>query len=697
MFADFVRAFAAAAVTVVLPGYFWAVFLRPASGLATRLTYSMLLSMASVPVIALGLARLAGTGVTLWIALVSVGLVFVSGAMAVRVAGAAAGSAAPVLPRPRPIRDGRVLALLAIAFVLALVAMGGQRVSLFVSAQQPAGALLIVIALALVAAGALAAWRPGRAGGPEPARSLPAELRLPALTVVLGLTAFRAYAGVINHDWPYLRGSDLFSHAVMAEQMLAHGSYNSYLVYPPGLPSLTAVICRVSGLSPLSLFPVLAPALLLVTAMGAYALAEELWGWEFGVLAAGLSGLVLIGAYAGFAAGRYPDLISAYFLVTMTVAALIWFFHSPTGRSGMLLAVTGGAVVLYHSVATLYLVVLLAITAVTALTYLLWRRRRRETLGLLVALAGTGVLGACYAWITYGLPGFLGGGSATSTAVSIALGSQPAPAGVQILNALAPAIVWLGALGVAMLGVSTRYLRSEAQVLAVVTVLLWCAIMYAGSRTAVDGFPDRFQRDIGAPLSVVGALGLGVILASLPRPRARARTIAGMVSIAAAGLACALVAWQGINDQIASAQRARDVLSRPVAAAGTWLARHNDGSGTIISSPFVNNGGLSNRAVLALSGYTGLQSYSLKRIRQPRSLPPAGRQPLLDSHEVLTHPRSCRAAGILVKDNVRYVFLYKFDHHSDLAGFRADPRLYRNVLDNARVEIYQPTHKTCTG
>jgi len=154
---------------------------------------------------------------------------------------------------------------------------------------------------------------------------------------------------------------------------------------------------------------------------------------------------------------------------------------------------------------------------------------------------------------------------------------------------------------------------------------------------------------------------------------------------------------QVVSDQITSARPARDVLSRPVAAAGAWLGRHNDGTGTIISSPYMSNGGISNRAVLAMGGYTGLQSYAPLRIRYPRSLPPAGRKPLLDSQEVLTHPQSCRAASILVDNDVQYVVLYKFGQDADLAGFSRDHARYRRVLDNALVVIYQPVHKVCPG
>ena len=52
----------------------------------------------------------------------------------------------------------------------------------------------------------------------------------------------------------------------------------------------------------------LAPALLVLCALGAYTLASGLWGWQYGIAAAALNGLVLTGAYAGFAEGRFPDL-----------------------------------------------------------------------------------------------------------------------------------------------------------------------------------------------------------------------------------------------------------------------------------------------------------------------------------------------------------------------------------------------------
>jgi hypothetical protein len=179
-----------------------------------------------------------------------------------------------------------------------------------------------------------------------------------ALSVALGLVAVRAYAAVIRFDWPYVRGSDQFSYAIMAERLLSHGSYGTFLVYPPGFSTLTAVFCRISGLTPLTLFPVLAPSLLVLVALGAYALATRLWGWEYGVVAAALTGLVLTGAHTSLTQGRYPDLTAAFFLMVMLVAALITLYESRSVRSGLLVTVVGASVVLYHPVVSLYMALL---------------------------------------------------------------------------------------------------------------------------------------------------------------------------------------------------------------------------------------------------------------------------------------------------------------------------------------------------
>jgi hypothetical protein len=535
----------------------------------------------------------------------------------------------------------------------------------------------------------------GLARPATPGRPLIRGLRAGALLVILGLTAYRAYSGVISHDWPFLRGGDQFSHAVMAEQMLAHGSYGAYLIYPPGFPALTAVICRFSGLAPLQLFPVLAPALLVLCALAAYALATGLWGWPYGIAAAALSGLVLDGAYDGFAEGRYPDLVAGYFLIVMVVAALITLYRSASVRSAALLAVTAASVVLYHSVVTLYVVVLLALAAVTGVPYLLYRRERQAARILLLALAAAAVLAVCCGALTYNLAGLITGRSSTSTAVSIALGSQPVPAPGHLLTALGPAIVWLGLFGAGAAAAGIRRLAQPGQVLATLTVLLWTVLMYLGSRTAVDGFPQRFERDLGAPLSVLAALGVVLVVRALLAHWPGTRTALTLSAAAAVAVIAVVALVQTARSLQIGARPGGEVLTHRVAAAGRWLGQHNSGGG-VISTPYLNPG-IGNRAVLAMGSYTGLQSYGAYRIAHPRSLPPAGRQPLLDSNEVLLHPASCQAGAILARDDVRYVVLYRFGNGADLPGFAADRARYHLVFANPSMLIYATTRGPSGG
>ena len=124
------------------------------------------------------------------------------------------------------------------------------------------------------------------------------------------------------------------------------------------------------------------------------------------------------------------------------------------GDTVVLVAVVGATPVLYHSVATLYLVVLLAAVAVIGLPYLLYIRRGREAWVLFVSLAGVAVLSACYGAYTY----LAVHHAATSSAVSIVLGSQSAPGPGGVLKELGPPIVWFGLLGVAALAAGLRYL-----------------------------------------------------------------------------------------------------------------------------------------------------------------------------------------------------------------------------------------------
>jgi hypothetical protein len=686
MFTDLLRGLLAAMAAGVLPGYFWAVVLSPSADPAERLTWSSVLSVASVPVIALALAKLAGTGITLWAALVSMALVAGSGALALAVRGPARASSRPLLPRPPAIRDPSTLALAGIAFAGAL----GVVLIALLHAQVPAW-LLIMVAGLLIVAGATAAWtaKPAPAAQKTARRIRPAW-RAAALTLTLALIAVRAYAGAIRLDWPYLRGTDQFSYVIMSEQMMRHGSYGTFLTYPPGFSVLSAVVCRLSGLTPLVLYPVLAPALLVLTSLAAYVLATRLWGRGCGIAAAALSGLVLNGAYAGFGEGRYPDLMSAFFLMVMVVAALIVLYQTPSLRSAALATVVGASVVFYHPVVTIYLVLLLALVALVGLPYLLLAGRRHDAGVLASTLAAVAFLSACYAAYVYDLGGIISGSSHTSTAVANDLGSQPVPPAGHLLTELAPALVWLGLFGLAALAGAVRYCRAPSQVLGAGTMVAWCVLMYAGSRTALNGFPTRFESDLGAPLSVTAAFGVVMILRSL-RQAQPSRDVVVALAAAAVTVVTVMAVVAAADNLVTDSQTRGHILSPPVAAAGQWLRQHNTG-GTIITTPYMNPS-ISNRAVLAIGGYTGLQSYSRARTEHPRSLPPAGRGPLLDSYQVLNYPASCQSARVLDRDDVRYVVLYRTGEGSDLVAFDTDQALYHRVFENATVIIYAAQHR----
>jgi len=352
------------------------------------------------------------------------------------------------------------------------------------------------------------------------ALSFPPSLRRLALPAALAVVLARGYLGPALHEWPFIRGVDHYSHAVMANRMMTVGRIEPYLIYPPGFHTMTAMVSRLSGLDPLEIFPVLGPALLLLPALALYALARRLWGFEYGVAAALLSAL-LGGTYYFFNDAMYPNLVASQFLMVLALAALSGMYVSPTARGGLLLALLGSSVVLYHQVASMYLAVLLALVGVYFVLPLLFRDRRRGLL-LVASFALLGLLAVAYAWDTYNLGGTVLGltgrsvESTTGDAVSMAVGTQP-PYGIGILIGamISQPVAWLGLLG-ALLLVGDGWRRgSVPAALAHATLLAWVLLLFVGSRTAYSGFPQRFGRDLGVPLALLAALALVTVLRSL--------------------------------------------------------------------------------------------------------------------------------------------------------------------------------------
>jgi hypothetical protein len=368
---ELIRAVAAASLVALLPGWFWAGCLCATPDRADRLTYSVALSIALVPAAALVPMRLLDTGVTLAVASSTALVVFFGGLVAYLRFGPAKGTYEPLFSGSSTL-GMPVLVILVSAFGLVL----------WSGLQMVPGRLNALAALLVIAAGVVhlvvslrkpAPQEPSLEEAlPETYSPLTRRLLLPAvLLLVLG----RAYSGPVLHDWPFVRGVDHYSHAVMANLRMTRGEIEPYLIYPPGFHTLTAMISRLGRLDPLEIFPVLGPALLLLPALACYTLARGLWGWPYGVAAALFAGVLNGGTYYYFNDAMYPNLVTSQFLLVVVIAALTGFYNAPSPRRGLALALVGSSVVLYHPVASLYEAALLVLVSVYFLPYLLARAR----------------------------------------------------------------------------------------------------------------------------------------------------------------------------------------------------------------------------------------------------------------------------------------------------------------------------------
>jgi hypothetical protein len=692
----------------VLPGWFWARLLVPTSSdRAERLAYSLALSMALVPAVALLPTRLFGMGVTLAVA--SPLIVFFVGLAAYLRFGAAKGSEEPLFSASSfSVLRAPALVLLAVAFGIALGVVVGVVPGVPIRPLVTVGVvpdMWVVLAIALLVffAGLVHLVEPRR----EPESHLPEQelqgdrtspsvvlaqrLLLPA---VLLLALLRGYLGPVLHDWPFIRGVDHYSHAVMAELVMTEGKIEPYLIYPPGFHTLTAIICRLTGLAPLEVFPALAPALLLLPTLALYTLARRLWGWEYGVIAA-LFSVLLGGTYYYYNDAMYPNLASSQFLIVLAVAALIGVYVSPSVRGGLLLALLGSSTVLYHQIASYSLAVLLALVGIFFLPYLLIRDRRRG-LALLCSLALLGFLSVLYAWDTYNLPqaiaGLLSGSRSSSTgaAVNMAIGTQP-PYSLGSLagTMVSQPVAWLGLLGALLVAGELLVVRRRLgapQTLAYLTLLLWTLLLFLGSRTSLSGFPDRFERDLGIPLAVLGAFAFVALLRPL-----RQRKPAAFVALVVVLLAGTLVGMQAVRNLEQAAGPSPRLKDRPpppaVVAAGAWLEEHNRG-GSIVATPYLAY--VPSRGMLAMGDYTGMQSYDAARIRRGRDLPPFGAGPLWDALWVLQHPEGERTQRIMEENDVRYLVFHKRYLTIDWRAFERRDELYRIAFENESVIIFEP-------
>jgi hypothetical protein len=684
---DLIRALPVALLVCFLPGWFWTRLLSTSADRAEQVAYSVALAITLVPTAALLLARLLGTGVTLAIAVAAPLLVFTAGLLAYLRFGPAKGPDVPLAPPPAPLGTS-ALALLVAALGLALVA--------FFDLVPGAWAAILVAPLVLLAGIVHLLTSPRHDSSPVDERSaaVTPAVRYAVVSVVLLLVLLRGYLGPMLHHWPYPRGVDRYEHAVMTAMTLSTGSTESFMLYPPGFHFLAAEISRLSGLEPLAVFPTLAPALLLLPALGCYALANRLWGWQYGAAAALFSGLILGGTYLHFAEARYPNFIGTQFLMVLAIAVLVGMYASPPSvRGGLLLAILGSSTVLYHQIASYSLAVVLAFVGLLFVPYLLLRDRSKGV-ALFLSLSLLGLFSVLYAWDTYDLPrlvaGLLGkeetgrGGEA----VAMAIGTKPAYDLGHLLATTSAPVAWLGLLGALLVAGEMVRRRVEApQALAYLTVLLWTLLLFVGSRTPLSGFPDRFERDFGVPLAIFAAVGLVAAVRSLA-PRGRSALAVACVAVLLAGVLVGAQAVRNLEQAAGPSPRLKDRPPPPaVAAAGGWLEEHNDG-GSIVATPYLVY--VPSRGMLAMGGYTGMQSYDAARIRRGRDLPPFGAGPLWDALWVLKNPAGERTSRIMEENDVRFVVFYKRYPGANWRNFERYKELYRVAFENKGVVIFEP-------
>lgn len=705
MIPDLVRALLAAVCVGVLPGWFWARSLHPGGDGAVRLGLSAGLSFALVPAVALVPARFFGLGVTLPVSALSALGVFASGLAVYLAAGASRGTGktvTPLAPLPELVpANGTLFMVMAASGAMLAVYFGAPLLWVL-----PLLGLLLVVAMVSHRMAVRVAGHPAArtVEADEPAWAVPARRGL--FAAVVGLVLFRGYSGVVIHDWPFIRGVDQYNHAVMANRMLSVGEIEPYLIYPPGFHTVSAAVSRLSGLRPLEIFPVLAPALLLLPMLALYALARRLWGPWCGLAAASLGGLVFSGSYQYFSDAMYPNMMAAQFLMVLAVLALCELYARPSIRSGTLFVLLGASVVLFHPVASLYLALLLALVGVLVLPPLLLRDRPRG-LVLLASLAGVGLLALAYAWDTYGIGEAIRGLSeeadtgGTREAIRMAIGTQMPFRPTDLVGiVLTEPVTWFGLFGAALLafhgGMAGRGGAHTTHWLVRATLLMWLGVMVAGAATPLSGFPQRFARDLGVPLSLLAALALVVLTASLVR-RGSAAPLALSLAVPLVATVVGMQAWLNLEGSTGESTPLTFTLgltvTPEVAAAGDWLREHNEG-GNIMISPQANQ--VPSRMMLAMGEYGGMQSYTEFNIEYNRDLPPAGAEAMRDVLWVMTHPEGPLTERYLEEYDVRYLVLLKDLPDRGVVPYWTlfdDPGLpYETVFENEDVLIVEPEH-----
>lgn len=164
-----------------------------------------------------------------------------------------------------------------------------------------------------------------------------------------------------------------------------------------------------------------------------------------------------------------------------------------------------------------------------------------------------------------------------------------------------------------------------------------------------------------------------------------------MAVVLAVALSATIVGAQSVQSLEQAAGPSTRLKDRPapaeVVAAGTWLRQHNHG-GSIVSTPYLDY--VPSRAMLAMGGYTRMQSYDAARIRRARDLPPFGPGPMWDALHILRNPTGERTTRLIEKNDVRYIVFHKSSPDADWRQYALQKDPYKTVFQNDSVIIFSP-------
>jgi hypothetical protein len=232
--------------------------------------------------------------------------------------------------------------------------------------------------------------------------------------------------------------------------------------------------------------------------------------------------------------------------------------------------------------------------------------------------------------------------------------------------------------------------RGKTDILARLTLLVWTSLLFFGSLTSYSGFPDRFERDLGVPLALLAAMALVTLLRMLRSLQQEGRGVVLATALAVV-FSVTLVGAQSVSSLREAAGPSTRLKDRPAPAevvdAGAWLEKHNHG-GSIVATPYLDYA--PSRAMLAMGGYTRMQSYDEARIRRERDLPPFGPGPLWDALWILRNPTGDRTARLVEENDVEYVVFHKRYPWIDWRRYALQEDLYETVFENGSVVIFAP-------